>query len=395
MQQRQTIIEIFSTFLQFDAEYFRGWSTDTRLRRSMESCLKKSVDNIKFLDESDTQENFWALYWYKIWQCKTARIAKEHLSAYLQETCYWVAKKSTDSFASNQYKISDCFQIAIANVDKVLQSFNHHQSSALKSYAGMVFHSTIRDTLRQRHEIDICSAWGLLRKVSQKRLSESLNTVGLGNDDVKAYITVWNCFKIHYVPNPGNSGRQLPKPDKETLEKITAAYNSQSSSKEIPATIEKWLLESSKAIRQYLYPSITSINAPAGNDSSTEWLDNLPDNSQDSLLTELIQEEEKLERKSQQSEVSQVLMSAINKLETQAREILQLYYAQGFTQQQIASSLEIKQYTISRRLTKSKELLLKSLAKWSQERLHIPITSDVLKNSSDVIEEWLQIYYQS
>ena len=279
-------------------------------------------------------------------------------------------------------------------MDKALQGFDSNLSSAFKGYAGMVFNSTIRDTLRQRHEVDICSAWGLLRKVSHKRLRESLSAAGLISEQIEVHITAWNYFKIHYVPAPGNSGRQLEKPNRETLLRITADFNSGSLSKESPETIEKLLLNASTSIRKYLYPSISSINAPTGNDGSTEWLDNLPDNSQDSLLTQLINEEETIERKSQHLEISQVLVAAIAKLETQAQQILQLYYSQGLTQQQIASSLDIKQYTISRRLTKSKEMLLKSLAKWSQEQLHIPISSDLLKSSSDLIEEWLQVHYQ-
>ena len=395
MQQRQNITDIFSTFLQFDAELFRGWITDPRLKRSMESCLNKSPNNTKFPSNPQKQENFWSLYWYKAWSENNLKLAKEHLGAYLQETCYWVAKKSADTFASNQYKISDCFQIAIANMDKVLQSFDSSVGSAFKSYAAMVFNSAIRDTLRQRHEVDICSAWGLLRKVSHKRLRESLSTAGLSENDIQMAIAVWNCFKIYYVPTPGKSSRQLQKPDKETFDKITAAFNTQSSSSKSPEDLEKILLNSSKSVRQYLYPTITSINAPTGNDSSTEWLDNLPDNAQDSLLNEMIAQEEQIERKSQQSEINQVLNTAIASLETQSQQILDLYYGQGFTQQQIASSLEIKQYTISRRLTKAKEKLLKSLVKWSQEKMHISISPDLLKSSADSIEEWLHIHYQS
>ena len=70
-----------------------------------------------------------------------------------------------------------------------------------------------------------------------------------------------------------------------------------------------------------------------------------------------------------------------------------MYYGQELTQQQIAEQLAVKQYTVSRRLTKSRESLLLALASWSKETLHISLTSDVLNYISTVLEEWLKVYY--
>jgi len=55
----------------------------------------------------------------------------------------------------------------------------------------------------------------------------------------------------------------------------------------------------------------------------------------------------------------------------------------------------MKQYTVSRRLTKSRETLLQALAQWSQQTLHISLTSNVLKNISAVLDELLQNYYSN
>ncbi|WP_442940648.1 hypothetical protein [Nostoc sp.] len=54
MQPRQGIVEIFSTFVQFDVDQFSGWATDAKLRRSIKVCLEGSST-----EKSDT---FWALY---------------------------------------------------------------------------------------------------------------------------------------------------------------------------------------------------------------------------------------------------------------------------------------------------------------------------------------------
>ena len=385
MNPRNNLIEIFSTFLQFEKDRFAGWTTDAKLRRSMIACQKQIPQ--------ETSDNFWALYWYKIWSSQSPRIAKEHLFAYLQESCYWSSAKAANTFASIQYSLSDCFQIAIAKFDKVLNGFNLNSGFRLKNYASATFGSIIRDTLRQRHEVDICSVWGLLRKTSQKRLIESLQESGLPKDTIVAYIVVWNGFKTFYAPTQASSTRQLPRPDDKTWSAIAQFYTKQTNSAIDNQTIEAWLLNCAKAIRKYLYPSVISINAPAGDDNSFEWVDNLSAKEHESLLNEIIATEEEQTQLSQQSEINAVLLSTITQLEPEIQQILQLYYAEGLTQQQIAKQLEVKQYTVSRRLSKTKEKLLRTYAKWSEEKLHISLTSDILKNTNTVMEEWLQNYY--
>jgi RNA polymerase sigma factor (sigma-70 family) len=386
MQPRQSIIEIFSTFVQFVADRFSRWATESRLRSSMQSCVQRTPQ--------ETSAAFWALYWYKFWQVpETQTLSQQHLTAYLQESCYWVSQKTVTSFASTQYQLSDCFQIAIAQVDKILKGFNPNQGFTLINYATPIFGSAIRETLRQRHEVDICTDWGLLRKVSQKRLQESLANAGLSPQEIPHYILAGNVFKTIYVPTSTGTSRKIPRPDEQTWLAIAKAYNSQSGENITPQTLEKWLLATAKAARRYLYPQTESLNVSKSGDDSWELLDNLPGTEQESVMHELIALEEAQTRTNQQTQINQILVQAITTLETDLQQILELYYAQGLNQDKIAQQLAMKQYTVSRRLTKARENLLRSLAKWSQEKLHISITPDLLKSMSTVMEEWLQNYY--
>ncbi len=386
MQPRQNIIEIFSTFVQFDGDRFSHWAIESSLHRSIKSCLCHTP--------KETSEIFWALYWYKLWQVsETKLLAKQHLIAYLQEPCYWTSQKTAATFVSTQYKLSDCFQIAIAQVDRVLKGFNPEQGSTLKNYAGIIFGSAIRETLRQRHGVDICTDWGLLRKISQKRLQESLENAGLSSETITTYVLAWNCFKTLYVPTKASNSRQLSRPDRQTWEAIAQAYNSQSSQQVNTQIVEKWLLSIAKAARQYLYPTPDSLNVSKGGDDSWELLDNIPGKEQQSLIHELVTQEEEQTRTSQQADINKLLVKAIAQLELQVQQILQLYYAQQLNQDTIAKQLDMKQYTVSRRLTKARETLLRSLASWSQETLHIAVTSDLLTSMSNVMEEWLHNYY--
>jgi len=394
MRARQNIVEIFSSFIQFDCDLFSNWVSDPRLRRSMKQCLAKE-------DKTTHSENFWAIYWHKTWCQEPSGIARDHLIAYLQEACFWSSRKTISNFQSTQYNLPDGFQIAISGIDKVLKGFDRDRGFNLKSYAGITFSNLIREILRQRQEIDICSEWSLLRKLSKKRLRESLQNAGLSAGTVEKYILAWSCFKTLYVPERASPTKKLSKPNPETWEAIANLYNQESktqliaSSEKIEAiALEKWLLASVKAARAYLYPNVTSINQPKPGYDSGEIADSLVGEVDESLLTEMIVEEETQQRNQQQNQVNKVLQTALNQLKPEERYFLELYYAQGLKQSAIAKQLNTQQYSISRKLSRVKKSLLKSLAKWSQDSLHISLTSDVLNNISVIIEEWLNSHYK-
>ncbi|OWY65681.1 group 3/4 sigma-70 RNA polymerase sigma factor [cyanobacterium TDX16] len=394
MRPRQGIIEIFSTFLQFDADRFRAWVSDPHLRRSMQARLAQSP-------QMEAAENYWVLYWYKLWQTQPESLAKAHLTAYLQEVCYWTAHKTSASFTSSQYTLSDCFQMALARFDKVLKGFNPQLGYGFKNYASAIFSSVLKDLLRQQQEVDISTNWSLLRRLSQKRLVESLQNTGLGVEVINRYVLAWNCFKTLYVPTHPTGTRQLPKPESETWEAIARLYNQERITQLHPSgaecnaqTLEKWLVACAKAARSYLYPSLVSIDAPKPGQESGAFLDDLGSFEQDNYLNEMIAVEEQKTQQSRQTQMQAVLAEAIAKLDSQAQTIMQMYYGQGLTQQEIAKAIDTKQYTVSRRLTRARESLLLALAKWSQETLHITLTSEVLNNINTVLEEWLQVHYR-
>lgn len=395
MQPRQSIVKLFSTFIQFEGDRFDRWVTDSRLHRSMTRLITQA-------SSPEVSETFWVIYWHKTWQKQPSEIAKAHLSAYLQEVCFWSATKTITGFTNIQYTVADCFQIAMGGVDKILKGFAAHQGYNLKNYAGVTFSNSIRELLRQRREIDICSDWGLLRKLSQKRLEQSLQDSGLPTDTIEQYVLAWNCWKTLYVPNRANSTRRLPKPSSETWLAIAQLYNqeritqlSASTSKISPKTLESWLIVCVKAARAYIYPNITSLNQPRPGYDSGEIIDSLSGAIDDSLLTEMIAKEELQERSRQQAQISKVLIAAISFFKPEEQKLLELYYAQQLTQDSIAEKLETKQYKISRKLARLRKSLLKSVAQWSQEKLHISLTSGVLKDMSALLEEWLTGYYQN
>ncbi|MEM8722807.1 MAG: sigma-70 family RNA polymerase sigma factor [Cyanobacteria bacterium P01_G01_bin.39] len=394
MLPRQNTVEIFSTFIQFDYDRFGSWATDTRLRRSM----RQSLDKVS----SDNPVSFWALYWHQIWQKQPQGLAREHLAAYLQEVCFWSATKTISGFNSSQYTVPDCFQVAISRIDKVLKGFDRERGFNLKSYASITFGNLIRELLRQKKEIDICSDWSLLRKLSQKRMGEALANAGLEQNTIEQYILAWNCFKTVYVPERASTTRKLPKPDAESWQAIATLYNQErqtqltnSADAATIVSLEKWMLICVKAVRSYLFPNVTSINKPKPGYDSGEIVDSLVGEVDESLLSDLITQEDAQRRSQQHSDLNQFLTAAIAKLKPESQKLLELYYGHGLKQGEIATELNTQQYTISRKLSKARKVLLKGLAQWSESTMHISLTSDILDNISSLLEEWLANNYDS
>jgi RNA polymerase sigma factor (sigma-70 family) len=387
MRPRQHLTELFSTFLQFESDYATRWLTDPRLRRQMQTCLNTTQAG------NQQSPEYWALYWHHGWQeVKTA--AELHLSAYLQEPCYWSAQQATRRFTDLQYRLPDCFQIAIAEVATVLKGFKPERGASLKTYAGIAFASLLRDALRQRQVVDLSSDWALLRRVSKKRLLEALHKAGVAEALLPQYRLAWSCFQTRYVPKV--PGAKLPKPDAEFWQAVAQLYQ-----QEAPAvsssTLEKWLTQMGQWVRAYLYPPVSSLNAPkftsSSGDEVGEIQDSLTDSSAD-LLNDLVATEDQTERSQQQQQLSQTLQQTITQLDTQSQEILRLYYQQGKTQQQIMADLALSQSSVSRRLSKTRETLLAALVQWSQS-LNIPTTPTLIKDMSSALDEWLSAQYQT
>lgn len=391
MYPRNDLVKLFSTFLQLEEEQFRGWVSYPRLRRNMEAYLAEI---------SETSAQFWAHYWHKSWQTQTSDLARAHLSAYLQEPAYWAAYHITRSFSQLHYGLADCFQIAIADLDTVLKGFNPQQNASLKGYARTIFNNTIKGILRQRQETDICSDWGLLRKLSHKRVQEALAQQGYSEAAIAAYTQAWHCFQEIYVPEPGSGSRKLTRPDAEMGSAIAQCYN-QNRHQHSPAlesvsswqTLEQWLLNLAQAARSYLYPKVSSADQPLSEDDNRSLAESLPDPEGNMPLSELISAEEQQTRETQHSQMSDVLRDAIAQLDAKQQALLDYYYRQGYTQKEIANALNTKQYSVSRQLNKVRKTLLSAIAQWSRDTLHISLDSNVLKEMSGALEEWLNVHY--
>lgn len=394
MHSRQSLLDIFSTFLELRAEPRNRWAIDYRLRRNFEQHQTN-------LSERHPSEDFWVLYWYTCWKRRSDTLAVEHLAAYLQEAGYWAAQRAMRVLKHTSYGLADCFQLVSMATEKVLVSYNPQRGVSLKSYARIVYASLIRDTLRQCHEADICTGWTLLRRVGKQRLVESLRQVGLSETELAQYRLAWVCYKTLSDAAAREPTGKLREPSREQWSAIASLYNKERLNQlaEPGPTLsaerlEHRLLQCAAWVRDYMYPSVRSLNAPSPNREGGELQDDLPGSPQASLLTPIIELEDLQQRQIQQTQINDILGQAISQLATDNQIILSLYYRDGLTQTKIAQQLNLKQYTVSRRLTRTREALLSALIHWAQA-MHISLSPDLIVSMSVALEEWLTVHYRN
>jgi RNA polymerase sigma factor (sigma-70 family) len=390
IQRRTTVIDLFSTFMRFSADRFDGWRCDRRLQHNMASHLALG-------DNATLPEAAWPLYWYQRWQGHTHLQAGAHLQAYLQEPCYWAIHSILRRFSQSPWTIADGFQTAIVQTDRILKGYRPDYGSDLRGYARTAFSNLLRDQLRQQQDMLICSDWGLLRRLSHTQLRASLLAAGITTPE--SAILVWQCFKAVYTPDPRRSVRTLPPPSSEQFAQMTERYNQQRRLLHpVPPplagdAVVTSLQQAVQAVRSYLTPTVTSLNQSPSGATQPERLDDL--GHDETPMAQLLDAEAYVEQQQRVQQMQTALTSEIATLAPADQTLLRLYYGEALTQTAIAQTLNIKQYQVSRQLSRVRQQLLLAIARWSQNTLHISLNSSVLASMSDGIHEWLQQRYSS
>ncbi len=384
MQPRTRIIDLFATFARLEDDRFERWLDDPRLQRSMQQQLTQL---------SGIDERGWAIYWHQAYP--EHPLAQSHLTAYLQEPCFWIAREMTRRLQSPQYTLADYFQIANSEIPKVLESFVPDRGSSFKTYANLVLTNRLKDLLRQKKATDVCSDWSLLRKVSKKLIGEVLVHRGVAEPESSQYQFAWFCFKTLYIPHEHNS-QKLPPPDPIVWKAIGELYNTKRQHQLVvpgiantTAQIEVRLTKLAQWTRSYLYPTFDSLNRSKPEPGTGEIQEDLTDANYESLLDAAIDREEIDRRVTQQSALQTILTEALANLSPELQEILQLFYRDGLSQQELSIRLQLSQPTVSRRIKKAEALLLAALLTWSEFQLHKFPDPNELKGISATLREWL------
>lgn len=254
MRKRQDIIQQFSTFLSCFDEKSRSqhWVTQLELERSIKQHLEADPDKsseqwaLYFLEVlqsqakikgEDTREQSSLSSYPFYWQPDSTRsleLAKAHLSAYLQETCYQAAQKIQRQFRSvqHQYSIADLFQIGnvlINQPEKLFRSFkSDHQHCHIESYAKTAIFRFIGNTIYTQDieaKREKFSDYGLLRDLSNKELKEALSSQGIHLDQIDLYCFARDCFNAVCSPQTRQNSRSIEAPNQADLAQMVHCYN--------------------------------------------------------------------------------------------------------------------------------------------------------------------------
>lgn len=384
MRPRDRLVELFSTFALLEDDRFCRWIDDPRLQRSIQRQLTNTPGQ---------QADHLAIYWHR--QCAKHPLAPSHLTAYLQEVCFWVAKEMIQRLQSTQYTLADYFQIANSEIPKVFKSFTPDRGSNFKTYAKLILSNTLKDLLRQRQAADICSDWSLLRKVSKKRIGDVLIDRGVVEPEAAQYQFALFCFKTLYIP-PDSNSQKLPPPDARVWQQIGELYNTKRQDQLVapgaaltPTQIEVRVTKLAQWTRSYLYPAIDSLNRSKLEPGTGEIQDDLTDTAHESLLDAAIEREEIDRRTMQQSSLNTILTQALATLKPELQAIIQLFYRDGLSQQELSSRLQLSQPTISRRIKQAEAQLLAALLAWIESQLHKIPDPNELKIIGVTLKEWL------
>ncbi len=381
LQQRKTLLEIFSTFLEVredPQEFSAGWLIDTRLQNSMESRIQ---------EDPKANEDYWALFWLnQVLKNPQQSFARGHLSAYLEEVCYRITDKDIKNILEI-YHISlvDGFLIvrSIAAKPEILTNYKSERGK-VKYYAQKCIAVKAKEEIRQGRDKEKFSKIGLLRYSSKKCFIESLKTAGIKDPKFSELFLARQAFQAIYTVKAPNGCQKLPPPPPEKLVEIAEYYNQHRPPhlQEIKSeTLEEMLEECQDALRAY-YSSPKLIYS--------DTLEECQQQIEINQSSELIDESDYLD--DQLQEVNLVLSKAFEKLKSEDRKILQLSIGLNMTQSEIGEILNIIQSQVSRHRRASKGALITALAKWSVKKFQIELKSEKLNDMSPQLDEWLAQY---
>lgn len=387
MCQRQTLIDKFSTFAIVEER--NGFLVVSRW--VYEPALKRSMQRMVELD-SEANENFWALHWLKeALPLPLYRAGKWHLSAYLEETCYWTALQICQQFADKGYNPADCFQMARKLASNPAKLFANYDSrlSSVQTYAQMRLKSYLLDELRRGREAEKYSDWALLRAVTKTALENALENCGYTESQVAPYRLAWRCFREIYTPAASEGSRKLPPPSAAQWEAIAGRYNQLRGQFKLEAEV------SVKTLQNLLKTAVDAVrrqsqNSPASAGSLEVALTpSMP--VPKPLIYNDISEDDSPEF--ERERVNSILSQSFQLLPKEIRKMLELWLGLGFTQEEVAGLFGWDQTKFSRQMKKHGKGLLTQLLKElgkSEGNSKLGKKSKEIDKKGQLMKEWLE-----
>jgi RNA polymerase sigma factor (sigma-70 family) len=387
LQGRDRLVEVFSSFIKICDDRERLDNVCLifpPLKKNMESQIEKYPDG---------NEDYWALFWLKqALKNSKMSLAWGHLSAYLEEVCYWITVKDIkDILKIYNLNQADGFLMvrAIAAEPKFLKKYDFNKGTKIKTYARPYLRMEALERIRSGNAEEKFSDTGKLRYLSKKQFTDRLNLAGIKDPKFSELLLARQCFHEIYTAKTPKGFKTLPWPAEEKLVEIADCYNLRRNpeTQAINSQILKQMLkECQQIIRDYsplkrLY-QLSHGDSLEGIEEQYEWKE---------MQTDFDDLEYSSFSADKLSEVNSLLLKAFEKLNSEERKILQLLIGLKITQSDIAKLLGISQQSqVSRKKESAKATLLKALAPWIVKNFNIQLSSEQLNGISPQLEEWLE-----
>ena len=362
--------------------------------------LAKNFDGI-FQLNPEVNEEYFAKYFVKEVQKKPLnKLGKEHLSAYLEEPCFWLATKELNQqLAPIKWQELDCFQEArkiAAEPSKIFSKYNFTDTS-VTTWAKLQIKHKVRQTAYVGKEFCKYAPWSAPKYLSEKMLREALQTKSKikTQKEIESCVLVFKSYKEVYSSNqPERIGGRLAEPNKKQWEDIKSHYNKRCSrynnklSSDNSEHLE--LITDFQQIRNTILACVKVARSycciGVAEDIETDFkpIDNMISVNYQPL--EIEGEEKK--------QIISVCLSEFSKLAPEFQKLMQLSYGLNISQMEMSEIFGIHQSQICRKIKDREKKLLRALEQWCQANFEIPPNEGILKERSKFLKEWLKYYFQ-
>jgi hypothetical protein len=402
--ERENEEKMFSTFLQlkWGNNYFVFPDDPWRSYRKLPQNARRIIQLTPTANERNLAE-----YWLNEYQEHPNSLARSHLAAYFEDSCFWVAYKLAEKRAEKRaensfffYLFQEYFQIArsiVAEPENILQGYDSSRSNSLKSVKNWGQLKLTTAILEKTGEKTYSDA-GMLRRQTKTSLECALQHEGITSMpegllkrlDIKETqlarcVLAWETFLRVYTPTTPKGRRQLLWPDTEYLKKIADEYNQQ-------------------AIKHELTPSMTAQNLDELLKICVKALRNSSENQMSNLdVQEMIYEAETRSKQNSQemiyeteagieelenTEIRECLSNAFTALPKEAQIMLRLWHGLGFNQGDVGELFGIERNQIANTVKGWRKFLFREFIKYLGKLM----TAEEINQKSRKMDLWLEDY---
>ncbi len=304
--------------------------------------------------------------------------ARNHLSAYLDEVCYWQALKIYDQLQPYNYNLEkkEIFSMAreVAANPEVFNKYDFRRAS-FKTFAGKVIYGKVLHELRKRRERERYFPTGLLRNISDFRLRDYISQAISNSSEIERYLLAFKSLKEIYNSTIKEENKILEILSNKQLENIAKLYEKQSPNKE---------KITSQEINKLLDTCVQTIRDGM---TTIEFLD-ATDIGNVVALYDAIDETDKVEYLELHQQIKEVLVNKLLSFPDNSQKMLELKYGLNLTNTDVAVFSTMHRTTVVKRV----KWHIKELSLAFSEQLSLTLSSENLNLIHQYIVPFLNNY---